>query len=218
LAGQPVLESKKPAGQMGWLAGYSLRFTFDALSLHAIPASQIARQDNNMANLRANASRTENTSGMGVRQSIPFWGTGRRGKVAPADCFVFWEARMTNTNLIGRLVDCWNTGELDDIDRVLSADFVRYEPDMRKTTREGYKEIIRHYRETLTDFHTEAVDTIEQANKMVFRFRTTGKKDNAPVVFEGVNILRIEGDKIVENWVYFDATGVRGSLARAQGA
>jgi ketosteroid isomerase-like protein len=125
---------------------------------------------------------------------------------------------MTNANLVGRLVDCWNTGKLDDIDRVLSADFVRYEPDLRKTTREGYKEIIRHYRETLTDFHTEAIDTIEQRNKVVFRFRTTGKNDNTRVVFEGVNILRSEGDKIVENWVYFDATAVRGSLARAQGA
>ncbi len=125
---------------------------------------------------------------------------------------------MTNVNLVGRLVHCWNTGELDDIDRVLSADFVRHEPDMRNTTREDYKEIIRHYRETLADFQTESVDTIEQGNKVVFRFRTTGKKDNAPVLFEGVNILRIEGEKIVEDWVYFDATGVRANLARAQGA
>jgi hypothetical protein len=35
-----------------------------------------------MAKLAANASRAENTSGMGTRQSIPFSGTGHRGKVA----------------------------------------------------------------------------------------------------------------------------------------
>jgi hypothetical protein len=38
------------------------------------------------------------------------------------------------------------------------------------------------------------------------------------VVFEGVNILRIEGSQIVENWVYFDVTGVRALLAKAQSA
>jgi hypothetical protein len=43
-----------------------------------------------MAKLGANASRAEDTSGMGMRQSIPFSGTGHGGKVAPTDCFGFW--------------------------------------------------------------------------------------------------------------------------------
>jgi ketosteroid isomerase-like protein len=125
---------------------------------------------------------------------------------------------MTNAELVERLMECWNTGELDDLDQVLSKDFVRHEPDLRDSTKEDYKEIIRHYHEVLTDFHSEAVDTIEQGNKVVFRFRTTANKDNTPVVFEGVNILRIEGNQIVENWVYFDVTGVRGMLAKAKSA
>jgi hypothetical protein len=57
---------------------------------------------------------------------------------------------------------------------------------------------------------------IEQGDRLAFRFKTTGTRDNSPFVFEGVNILRIEGDKVVEDWVYFDATGVRGRIARAQ--
>lgn len=125
---------------------------------------------------------------------------------------------MTNTELVERLMVCWNTGELDDLDRVLAADFVRHEPDLRDSTKEDYKEIIRHYHATLTDFHSETVDIVEQGSKVVFRFRTTGKKDNTPIVFEGVNILRIEGNRIVENWVYFDLTGVRAMLARAKSA
>jgi ketosteroid isomerase-like protein len=67
----------------------------------------------------------------------------------------------------------------------------------------------------LFDFHTEAMDTIEQDDKIAYRFKTEGKRDNAPFVFEGVNVLRIEGGKVVEAWVYFDATGVKGRLARA---
>jgi hypothetical protein len=92
---------------------------------------------------------------------------------------------MTNTNLAARLINCWNTGKLAEIDAVL---------------------------------YTEAVDTIEQGDKLAFRFKTTGKRDNAPFTFEGVNILRIEENRVVEDWVYFDATGVKGRLARAQTA
>jgi ketosteroid isomerase-like protein len=127
---------------------------------------------------------------------------------------------VTNTNLVARLIDCWNTGKLDDIDEVLSPDFIRHEPEMggKTTGREEYKQNVKHYRNALSDFHTQATDTIEQGNKLAFRFKTTGKRGNAPFVFEGVDILRIEGNEVVEDWIYFDATAVRGSLARAQTA
>jgi len=127
---------------------------------------------------------------------------------------------MTNTNLVARLINCWNTGKLEDIDDLLSADFVRHEPEMggRTTGREDYKQTVNRYRRALSDFHTEATDTIEQGSKLAFRFKTTGRRDNAPFAFEGVNILRIDGDRVVEDWVYFDATGVKGRLARAQTA
>jgi ketosteroid isomerase-like protein len=125
---------------------------------------------------------------------------------------------MTNKNLVARLIQCWNTGQLDDLDHLLSADFIRHEPEVggRTTGRDEYKQTITHYRNGLSDFHTEAIDTIEQGDRLAFRFKTTGTRDNSPFVFEGVNILRIEGDKVVEDWVYFDATGVRGRIARAQ--
>jgi ketosteroid isomerase-like protein len=127
---------------------------------------------------------------------------------------------MANTNLVARLIDCWNTGKLDDLDTLLSPDFIRHEPEMGggTTGRKEYKQTVNRYRIGLSDFHTEAIDMIEQGDKLAFRFKTTGKRGNAPFVFEGVNILRIEGGRVVEDWVYFDATAVRGVLARAQTA
>ena len=127
---------------------------------------------------------------------------------------------MTHTNLVTRLIECWNTGKLDDIDNLLSLDFVRHEPEMGggTTGKKEYKQTVNRYRNSLSDFHTEATDMVEQGNKIVFRFKTTGKRGNAPFIFEGVNILRIEGGKIVEDWVYFDATAVRSVVARAQTA
>lgn len=127
---------------------------------------------------------------------------------------------MTNINLVQRLIDCWNTGKLEDIENVLSRDFIRHQPEIgsKTTGREEYKQAVRGYRSILSDFHTEATDTIEQGDKIAYRFKTTGQRDNTPIVFEGVNILRIEGGKVVEDWVYFDAAGVKGKLARSQTA
>jgi len=127
---------------------------------------------------------------------------------------------MTNTNLVARLIECWNTGKLDDIDNLLSPNFIRHEPEMGggTTGKKDYKQTISRYRGGLSEFHTEAIDVIEQGDKVAFRFKTTGKRGNAPFVFEGVNILHIEGGRVVEDWVYFDATAVRSVLARAQTA
>jgi hypothetical protein len=51
---------------------------------------------------------------------------------------------MTNTDLVARLIDCWNTGKLEDIDNVLSPDFVRHQPEIGGKTmgREEYKQAV----------------------------------------------------------------------------
>ena len=124
---------------------------------------------------------------------------------------------MTHTDLIARLVDCWN-GKLEDIDNILAPNFIHHETGIETTGRDEYKKTVSRYRNALAGFHTEVADTIEQGNKQVYRFKTTGKRDNAPVIFEGVEILRIEGGKVVEDWVYLDAIGSQLKLARAHSA
>jgi predicted SnoaL-like aldol condensation-catalyzing enzyme len=121
---------------------------------------------------------------------------------------------MDNRRLVEQLVECWNTGKLESIDEVLSPKFVRHEPEIDGTAtgREDYKKTIKRYRDALTNFHTEATDIIEQGNKVAFRFKTNGKGATGPVSYEGVNILRVEGNKVVEDWVYFDVAGVKNRL------
>jgi predicted SnoaL-like aldol condensation-catalyzing enzyme len=127
---------------------------------------------------------------------------------------------MSNRQLVEQLVECWNTGKLELIDEVLSPKFVRHEPEINgsATGRDDYKQTIKRYRGILTNYHSEATDIIEQGNKIAFRFKTTGKSNSGPVVFEGVNILRIEDSKIVEDWVYLDVTGLKNRLEREQAA
>ena len=127
---------------------------------------------------------------------------------------------MDNRQLVAQLVECWNTGKLEPLDQVLSPKFIRHEPEVdgAATGREEYKQTIKRYRDNLANFRTEVPDIIEQGDRIVFRFKTTGKGRSGPVVFEGVNILRIEGNKIVEDWVYFDVTGLRDRLRREKAA
>lgn len=127
---------------------------------------------------------------------------------------------MESKKPVARLLECWNSGQLGIVDEVMNANFIRHEPDVdsRSTSREEYKQTVSQMRSQLSDFHSEAIDTIEQGNKVAFRFETTGRHNNAQVVFEGVNILRVEGGKVVEDWVYYDATGLHQKLARAKAA
>ena len=127
---------------------------------------------------------------------------------------------MANMDVVARWIDCWNTGKAEDIDNTLSPNFIHHESGIEggTTGRDEYKQTVSRYRNALAGFHTEAVDLIEQGDKVAYRFRTTGKRNNAPVMFEGVNILHIEGGKVVEDWVYLDATGSQLKLARAQSA
>jgi predicted SnoaL-like aldol condensation-catalyzing enzyme len=127
---------------------------------------------------------------------------------------------MSNRQLVEQLVECWNTGTLELIDEVLSPKFIRHEPEINgsATGRDDYKQTIKRYRGILANYQSEATDIIEQGNKIAFRFKTTGKSNSGPVTFEGVNILRVEGNKIVEDWVYFDVTGLKNRLEREQAA
>ena len=127
---------------------------------------------------------------------------------------------MSNRHLVTQLMECWNTGNVGLIDQVLSPKFVRHEPEVdgADTGREDYKQTIKRYRDSLANYQSEATDIIEQGDKIVFRFKTTGNGRSGPVVFEGVNILRVEGNKIVEDWVYFDVTGLRERLKREKAA
>jgi predicted SnoaL-like aldol condensation-catalyzing enzyme len=127
---------------------------------------------------------------------------------------------MDNRKLVEQLVECWNTGKLEPIDQVLSPKFIRHEPEVDgvATGRDDYKETIKRHRDMLANFHTEATDIIEQGNKIAFRFKTKGKSNSGPVIFEGVNILRVEDGKVVEDWVYFDVAGLKNRLREEQAA
>ena len=124
--------------------------------------------------------------------------------------------------VVQQLVDCWQSGQLNPISELLTQNFVRhgdYIGEQKEFSGVAeYKRIVAEFRKLLTDFHTEIGDVIEQGDKIAFRFQTSGKHNGKPITFEGVNIVRFEGDRIAEDWIYYDATGLAAKLGQKRAA
>jgi ketosteroid isomerase-like protein len=132
------------------------------------------------------------------------------------------ETTSSHRHLIQQLVECWASGQLNPIEELLTPNFVRHgdyiggQKEFRGPAE--YKRIVTEFRKLLTEFHTETRDVIEQGDKIAFRFHTSGKHNGKPIALEGVNILRFEGGRIAEDWIYYDATGLAIKLGQERAA
>jgi ketosteroid isomerase-like protein len=104
----------------------------------------------------------------------------------------------SHKNFVARLIDGWNSGELNVIDEMFTPNFVRHGDHIggKKEIRgpDAYKQVVSEFRKLISDFQTEAVDIIENGNKVVLRFHTTGSNQGKPIDCECVNVFRIEGE------------------------
>lgn len=118
--------------------------------------------------------------------------------------------------------DLWDQGNLNVVDELLTANFVDHDPVQEQASGpEGYKQMVGAFRTAFPDLRVRNEDVIEAGNKLVARWTAhgthtgqlmqippTGKK----VSLKGIDIFRIENDKIVERWGEFDALGMLSQL------
>ena len=118
--------------------------------------------------------------------------------------------------------DLWDRGNLNIADEILSASFVDHDPVQGQTPgMEGYKQMVGAFRSAFPDLRVRNEDVIEEGNKVVVRWTANGTHNGQlmqipptgkKVSLKGVDILRIENDKIVERWGEFDALGMLSQL------
>lgn len=115
--------------------------------------------------------------------------------------------------------EAFSHGDLDLIDELVADDAVGYDPTQPEPIRgaDGMKELVNMYRSAFPDLVFEVHEALSDDDLVAVRWTSTGTHDGElmgieptgrTVTVEGVEIDRIEGGKIVESRVTWDALGV----------
>ena len=120
------------------------------------------------------------------------------------------------------LEEIWSQGKMDVIDELIAADCVLHNPafpDIHGP--EGYKQLVADVRSAFPDLRLTVYDQIAEGDKVVTRWTLTGthKGDfmgipptGVQVTVTGIDIDRIAGGKIVEEWTNDDVLGLMQQL------
>ena len=114
--------------------------------------------------------------------------------------------------------DLWDRGELSVADEIITPDFTDHDPvSGQRPGLDGYKAMVGAFRAAFPDLRVKNEAVIAEGDKVVVRWTARGTHNgvlmNIPptgrqVTLKGVDILRVEGGKIVERWGEFDALGM----------
>lgn len=124
-----------------------------------------------------------------------------------------------NKNILRRLSEALNSGNLDAIDNIFAPDYVRHDPSslLREAGVAQYKETFARVRRAFPDAHWKIEDLLEDGDKVIgrwifrgthkgpfFNLSPTGKEVTYPII----GIYRIEEGRIAEDWHVFHALGL----------
>lgn len=84
---------------------------------------------------------------------------------------------------------------------------------MMSKTPQGFMEAIKGFHAAIPDLKSEIIDMVGEGDRLVLRFNFTGThqgeflgfpSSGAMLHFEGMIMRRFEGEKVAEDWDYFD--------------
>jgi steroid delta-isomerase-like uncharacterized protein len=110
-------------------------------------------------------------------------------------------------------VDAYNTGDLDRIDDVVTADFVCHHTAAGEEIHgaDGYKKRIEELRAGFSDFHMTEEVLLVDGDMGAGHYRWGGTHDgefmgmpatDRTVDTTSVSLMRMDGDRIAEMWIY----------------
>lgn len=117
---------------------------------------------------------------------------------------------------IARLISQRVVNEKDyaAIEEHLTADYIYHGlGGMTAQTPKGFTEAIKGFHAAIPDLKSEIIDIIGEGDRLVLRFNFTGTHQSeflgfpasgAVLHFEGMIMRRFEGEKVAEDWDYFD--------------
>jgi steroid delta-isomerase-like uncharacterized protein len=129
-----------------------------------------------------------------------------------------------NKAIARRALELFSSGDLDDLDELVSEDAVDHDtqnPNAGIHGPEGAKQTAAIYRAAFSDLQITVEDQIAEGNKVATRWRAVGTQDGdlaglpasgRSSTVTGMTIDRIEGGKIVESWGNWDTLGMMQQL------
>ena len=114
--------------------------------------------------------------------------------------------------LVDKYVEVWNNGNVDELDAVMSENFVRHAESTSAEGLENVKKLITGSRTAFPDIHLVLTDEIFSENRFAARFSftatNTGPGQFPPtgraVEVWGVVLGHFENGKLTEEWVGYD--------------
>ena len=102
-------------------------------------------------------------------------------------------------------VAIWQSGHLGDLEQVLHADYVGH-PTTGTRNRDGLRERILAFREMYPDVKFHIEDQISEMDRVASRLTATATRntDGVKVTLYGLNISRISGERIIEEWMTWE--------------
>lgn len=115
--------------------------------------------------------------------------------------------------LVARWMEWWNTGDTALADAIYDEAYVRHASDTPGTGPGPIKELVAMFRRAFPDLHYIVEDTITEGDRVAVRWTCTGTHlgdlmgmlpTGRSGILVGCDILRVEGDRIVESWPFYD--------------
>ena len=112
-------------------------------------------------------------------------------------------------------------GNMAVADEILTPNYVLHFAGNPPLDREGYKQLLTVFRTAFPDMRVTVEDQTAEGdrvvNRVTMRGTHTGEFQGIPptgkqVMVSGINIMRIEGGKIVEHWGVLDVLGLMQQL------
>ncbi|NMH92478.1 ester cyclase [Pseudonocardia bannensis] len=124
--------------------------------------------------------------------------------------------------------ELFSKGDLDAVDRYLDPDFVNHDPPFPGAPDgpEGMRQAAAMFRRALPDWHSEVNQLVAEDDIVVERFTAGGthrgelmgaQPTGRTIVLAGVNMFRIDGDRILERWGRLDELGLLRQLGLLPG-
>jgi steroid delta-isomerase-like uncharacterized protein len=135
-----------------------------------------------------------------------------------------------NKAIARRAVDLFSSGDLDELDELVSEDAVDHDPQNPNASihgPEGAKRTAEMYRAAFSDLQIRVEDQIADGDKVATRWTAVGTQDGdlpglpasgRSSTVTGITIDRIKGGKIVESWGNWDTLGMMQQLGAVPAA